>query len=546
MRKLTKLFFGFAVLAVAAACSRELDFSLDRPHLPVVTVTASVEESATTKAFLDEDLKIEWNAGDAISLLSGTSNVRFTARESGLRTAFEHSGSVAEQAWYGLYPYDASAVEAGGVITTTLPTVQTAESASFGRDANLAVAYAQWGKNFYFRNAAAYAKVSFRTEDESAQIRSITVRSLDEKVLLSGKVTLTPTLSDGEVSNVELAVTDGVPYARVEAAEGTFLSPGLDYYIVVAPGALSSGYRVEFETGDGLVFSKDYDGAAYQSAAFRRNTIAPVGRKNLDNYEMEGYYRVHYADSRNHPGAGEYLVAFKMPDGSYRILNEDRTDTYIVKGTQFELSGSGMAFNASYKREQMEGMVAYVFRNAWIPSDEVAFADDEVILSTATPVSVKSYEYGSQYSKTTYYYANVALYNRTDATQVTLTLDQLACTLNASTDAGLLSGTFNTRQSSVNPGGNPNSCSDLVDALLKHATFSGFDDMVKNAAVSALKGDDNKFTGGFTTASHTSKNGVVSVNHFMIKTGDLLSGAQLSDIWLYKKGTKTYSEYKNI
>ena len=65
---------------------------------------------------------------------------------------------------------------------------------------------------------------------------------------------------------------------------------------------------------------------------------------------------------------------------------------------------------------------------------------------------------------------------------------------------------------------------------------------VKNSAISALK-EDNEFTGGFTTASHTSKNGVVSQNHFMIKTEDLLSGAQINNIWVYKWDTHTYAQY---
>ena len=548
MKKLTRLFAAVAALALIHACADEMDFTPDsgRDKGPVFTITASVDD-ASTKTFLDEDGQIEWNAGDAVSLLEVGDNFKFETTESGLRAKFTHTGEMEEKAYYALYPYNASAVFAGGVVTTSIPTVQSAAAGAFS---NLALAWAEWGKPFYFKNAAAWAKVSFKTTDTQARIRKVTVRSLDESVLLSGTVTLTPTLEDGAITDVTAAVTDGVPYASYEAAEGEILSPETDYYILVAPSApdaLAAGYRVEFETEGGVVFSKDYAGEAYKSAQFKRNTIAPVGRKNLDAFSTEGYFRVHYADSKNNPGTGEYLVVRKMDDGSYRILNEDKTDTYIVKGTHFELSGSKMVSDNAYKRQQMEGMVAYVFHNAWLLSSDtaVSYADDELILSSGTPVTVGSYKYSSSYSSSTYYFANVTLYNRTDNIQVTLTLDQLACSLDATTDAGTLSGTFNTRSASVNPAGNANTCSDLVDALLKHASFSGFDSMVKSAAVSALKGDDNKFTGGFTTATHTTNNNVKCVNHFMIKTPDLLSGAQISDIWLYKWGTKTYSEYKN-
>lgn len=543
MKRLTRLFAAVAALTLIHACADEMDFIPDsgRKDALVFTITASVDD-ASTKAFLDEDGMIEWNVGDAVSLLEAGANIRFETTEAGLRAKFTHTGEMEEKAYYALYPYNASAAYAGGVVTTSLPTVQSAAAGDFS---NLALAWAEWGKPFYFKNAAAWAKVSFKTTDTEARIRRVTVRSLDETVLLSGTVTLTPVLEGGVVTDVTVAVTEGVPYASFEAAEGGVLTPETDYYILVAPGALSAGYRVEFETEGGVVFSKDYDGETYKAARFKRNTIAPVGRKNLDAYVSQGYFRVHYADSQNHPGTGEYLVVRKMDDGSYRILNEDKTDTYIVKGTHFELSGTNMVTNEAYKRQQMEGMVAYVFRNAWLPSTDaaVSFADDELILSSGTPVSVSSYKYSSGYSSTTYYFANVTLYNRTDNTQVTLTLDQLACALDATTDSGTLSGAFNTRTASVNPAGNANTCNDLVDALLKHATFSGFDSMVRNAAVSALKGDDNKFTGGFTTATHTTKNNVQCVNHFMIKTADLLSGAQISDIWLYKWGEKTYGDY---
>lgn len=545
MKKLTRLFAAVAALVLFHACADEMDFTPDsgRDKGSVFTITASVDD-ASTKTFLDEDGQIEWNAGDAVSLLEAGANIRFETTETGLRAKFTHTGEMEEKAYYALYPYNASAVFAGGVVTTSIPTVQSATAGGFS---NLALAWAEWGKPFYFKNATAWAKVSFKTADTQARIRKVTVRSLDESVLLSGTVTLTPTLEDGAVTDVTVAVTEGVPYASYEAAEGEILSPETDYYILVAPGALAAGYRVEFETEGGIVFSKDYDGDAYKSAQFKRNMIAPVGRKNLDAFRTEGYFRVHYADSKNHPGTGEYLVVRKMDDGSYRILNEDKTDTYIVKGTHFELSGSKMVSDNAYKRQQMEGMVAYVFHNAWLLSSDtaVSYADDELILSSGTPVTVGSYKYSSSYSSSTYYFANVTLYNRTDNIQVTLTLDQLACSLDATTDAGTLSGTFNTRSASVNPAGNANTCSDLVDALLKHASFSGFDSMVKSAAVSALKGDDNKFTGGFTTATHTTNNNVKCVNHFMIKTPNLLAGAQISSVWLYKWGEKTYGEYIN-
>ena len=541
---------SFAILmALVFSCGSKEDglFIPAEKDNTIVTVSAYVENSPT-KTTLQDDLSIVWNADDAISLLASGVNYEFKTsssnlKDGGLRADFNHEGEIEQQSYYAIYPYNSSATLNGSSITTELPTVQTASANSFGPGANLAVAYADWGKRFKFRNAAAMIKISFKSADSEAPVKSITFRSLNSDILLSGTVQLTPTVADGLVTDVAMTVTSGQPYVTLQAPDGQYLQPDTEYYITAAPAALTSGYRIEFETADGLVFGKDYKTSSYKQSVLSRNKISATGRKNFDNFEITGYFRVRYAESNNHPGTGEYLVVYKMADGSYKIINEDRTDTYIVKGTHFELSGSSMVTNAAYKRQQMEGMVAYVFRNAWLSSanaeDNITFADDELIMSAA-PIGLQVNSY--KVSSTTYYYTNVTLYNRTDNTNITLTLDNLTCNLGTS-DAGTVNGKFNTKSASTNPGGNPNTCNDLVEALLKHATFSGFDSMVKNAAVSALKGDDNAFTGAFTTATHTTKNGIVCKDHFMIKTADLLSGASLSDIWIYKYDTKTFGYY---
>lgn len=562
MKRFTRFLTYASILALVFSCSSK-DEGFIAPEQETgntfVSILADVE-STPTKTSLNEDLSVVWNSTDAISLLASGTNYQFTTnasllKEEGHRATFVHDGDIEEQGYYALYPYNSAASFSGSAITTELPAIQTAAAGSFGPGANLAVAYADWGKSFKFKNAAAMIKISFKTTDANAAIKSITFRSLDESILLSGSVSLTPTVADGAVTNVAMTVTSGQPYVTLQAPSGETLQPNTEYYIAAAPAALTSGYSIEFETEDGVKCTRDYAESAHKSAVLQRNTISSTGKKNLDNYEISGYFRVRYAESNNnHPGTGEYLVVYKMPDGSYRILDENGTDTYIVKGTHFELSGSTMISNDAYKRTQMLGMVSYVFRNAWLSSsnstDNISFADDELILSSSPiGIEVGSYTASSgSYSTKTYYYANVMLYNRVDNTQVKLTLDQLALSLGSSND-GTIGGKFNTRAASVNPNGNPNTCTDLVNALMLHAKFEkfgiDFTSSVKNSAVSALQGNDNSFTGGFSTVANTSKNGVVSQNHFMIKTADLLSGASLSNIWLYKYDTKTYAYYIN-
>ncbi|MBR5735986.1 MAG: hypothetical protein IKX60_04240 [Bacteroidales bacterium] len=565
MKRLAKV-FGFAALMLfVISCTENIvpESGISGNDKTVVTISASTEQSASsTKTSLNDDVKIVWTAGDGIALLAPGVNYEFRTSESllkdgGLRADFTHEGSIAKQSYYAVYPYSSSASFNGTTITAELPTEQTAVAGSFAEGANLAVAYSDAGNSFKFKNAAAMVKISFKAA-AGAHIRKITFRSLDENVLLSGSVALTPTLQDGAVSNVSLAVTSGVPYVSLVGPSGADLSPETDYYIAVAPAALTSGYAIEFEDEDGLTFSKTYTDAS-NKATLQRNVISPTGKKNFDNYEIEGWWRVHNAElqSANHPGVGNYLVVKKISDSDYRILDENGSDTYVVKGSAngFELSGSRMVLSSDYKQKTMESIVAFVFRNAWISSSSsssISKANDEMILSSdALGIDVGSYKSSSK----TYYYANIILYNRHDNQQITVTLDNLACSLTS--DEGFITGNFNTKATSTNPNGNPNTCDDLVEALMLNAgDFSGYRSTVVNAAKSAIKGDDNKFTAGgwstkvysratITSGSYTTIIGanLNYSNHFMMKTSSLLKGASTSAITLYKKGTKTYAYY---
>lgn len=567
MKRFARIAAFAAIMCVVFSCADDNDFSLrNDDKKPVVTISASVEQSVSTKTEFNDDMTIVWTAGDGISVFDEGTGANYEFRtseallkEGGIRADFTHEGSIMEKDYFALYPYNPNAAISSNYITTTLPTEQTAVAGNFGQGANLALAYAYWGYSFQFKNLAAMVKISFKTAMEDAHVKKITFRSLDESILLSGDVKINYSVSSRALTDVSLEVTSGVPYVSLVGPSGADLAPETDYYIAVAPAALSSGYVIEFETEEGLVFSRKYEEAG-NKGTLQRNVISPTGRKNFDNYELEAWWRVHNAEleSANHPGVGNYLLVKKVGENDYRILDERGSDTYILKGgaNGFELSGSRMVLSSDYKKKMMEAIVAYVFRNAWISSasaSSVSVANDEMIVSSdvGLGVNVGSYKSSSKY----YYYANIILYNRVDNLQTTVTLDNLTCSLTS--DEGTISGNFNTKSTSTNPDGNPNTCDDLVEALMYNAgDFSGYRNTVVSAAKSAIKGDDNKFnSGGWSTKvysrSTVTGGGYTTLlganlnysNHFMIKTSSLLSGAETSGITLYKKGAKTYGNY---
>ena len=195
MKKQKAIFAVLAVLFAATACQKEFSFQDEPVAKETVPAEFTIEASVDvndTRAFLDETGDIFWNEGDALAVFQGSKAepYLFVTEEEGLSCSFTYQGELkAEDGdFLALYPYNAEARQSStGVITTVLPCEQTAAAGTFGKDANLAVAYAPFRQPMSFKNAAAYAKVSFKTTDQNAAVTKITIRSVDESILLSGR-----------------------------------------------------------------------------------------------------------------------------------------------------------------------------------------------------------------------------------------------------------------------------------------------------------------------------------------------------------------------
>ncbi len=553
MKKQKAIFAVLAVLFAATACQKEFSFQdesvVEEPVPAEFTIEASVDVN-DTRAFLDETGDIFWNEGDALAVFQGSKAepYLFVTEEEGLSCSFTYQGELkAEDGdFLALYPYNAEARQSSaGVITTVLPTEQTAAAGTFGKDANLAVAYAPFRQPMSFKNAAAYAKVSFKTTDQNAAVTKITIRSVDESILLSGTVTLTPTILDDAVTDVATVVTDGVPYASVVAPAGTTLTPDTDYYIVVAPAALTSGYSIEFATSDGLTFSKDYTGSTYNAATFKRNNIAPVGKKNLDKFEtpLEGYWRL---TSQEEFGEGSYLFGYPMGDGNIRIFDESKTDCFISGGTDLVNKFSNVSLYSllsvwnrwtagGESPTIMRHYVMWAFRNAYVDTDSgtsvtgFTYVGDDLILNPndkfRLPVDADNtlsmklgYKSGGQQ------YKNVQL---------------SGCTLNLDENGGGKVVGRITEQSIEN----------LIDIfyISKGSSFTMFASKA-DALTAAKKACDKDTTVGFCTVEQTTNAGDKMNNMYMIQNYHICSSPAPAAIWLYKKGIKavSYLKYKEI
>lgn len=113
-----------AIAAAVLAASSCLNESEQLPQTDGKVFTAAFAEGET-KAVLKpgvETSAVEWETTDHVSILAGESNWDYAAEAAGTTTTLKYvSESAQGDKFYALYPYEATATLADGVITTTLP-----------------------------------------------------------------------------------------------------------------------------------------------------------------------------------------------------------------------------------------------------------------------------------------------------------------------------------------------------------------------------------------------------------------------------------------
>lgn len=236
MRKLS-YFAALVVAMVAVSCAKEIDAPVADG---TVKFTASFD-SAASKAVLKpgaDQSKVEWEAGDQVSVLAADANYLYAAQTPGASTTLvtEATGVPADAQFYAVYPYDADATLAEGVITTELPAEQTAVLGSFST--HLAVAQAA-GTKLAFKNVCGLVKVNVSAENVT-------------KVVFEG--------NSGEIvaGAVNVTVADAPTWAAVAeqgatsvslvAASGTFAKG--DYYFAILPQTFAAGFKVTAYKGE--------------------------------------------------------------------------------------------------------------------------------------------------------------------------------------------------------------------------------------------------------------------------------------------------------
>ncbi len=239
MRKLN-LFAALVVAMTAVSCVKEMQTETPVPEVGgAVTFEASF--GAATKASLElgeTESKVAWDAGDQVGVFAGEGNYLYAAESAGYSTTLltEATDVPAEGPYYAVYPYDAEAVFADGVITTTLPAVQTAVLGSF--TTHLSVAQAAENK-FAFKNVCGLVGVKVDAEN----VTKIVLEGNNGEIV-AGAINVTV----ADAPTWKAVAEQGSTSVTLAPAEGT-LAKGV-YYFAVLPQTFEKGFNVKAYKGD--------------------------------------------------------------------------------------------------------------------------------------------------------------------------------------------------------------------------------------------------------------------------------------------------------
>ena len=248
-----KLFLG-AVVLLLAACSTKIDegMTLDSEGRTFRGIIAEEE----SRVFLDDQIRLHWNAGDLITLFEGITRnkkYQFMGEDGDNAGEFEFvsqgfgTGNDLDR-YYAVYPYASSTKYVYGTpdyIQYTLPATQTYVAGSVGKDANVMVAITADldDMDLRFRNACSFLLIRLWGV-EGQTVGSITLSSFGGEPL-AGKCQLVPTYGGtptltmtGTTTSITLSCSEGV-------AIGTSEAEATDFWLVLPPATYAGGISVK-------------------------------------------------------------------------------------------------------------------------------------------------------------------------------------------------------------------------------------------------------------------------------------------------------------
>ncbi len=294
----------FAALLALTGCS----ISEIEPATPLEEETAGKKifhavidnEECETRVYLDNKIRIRWNAGDLITLFEGTTrNKQYiflgddgdNAGDFDLNKSGFGSGNDIDR-YYALYPYASSTkyeygdeedVPVPDYIKYTLPDTQTYKEKSIGPGANLMVAVTADLDDFdlKFRNVCSYLRVKLYGTGQT--VGSVAFKGNNGEAL-SGIAAITPVYGGepsisvkGTGTTITLDCGNGVEIAQTKES-------ATEFWLVVPPLNFPNGFTV---TVNGF-YGGSQDFIITNNLTFLRNKYNTITRELAISSEGTG------------------------------------------------------------------------------------------------------------------------------------------------------------------------------------------------------------------------------------------------------------------
>lgn len=279
-----------AALVLLTACQAEKQFQSElkednteqqeSPKTKAPDITAvQGDNNKSTKSTLEVDGEgvgtIYWTPADEINVFYGTTSTHYVSQNTVNATTAVFSTtdvigsteSASENIW-GLYPYNSSAACTGSAVTTTLPATQYGVPGTFDDDLFITVAH-NTSTALTFYNVCGGIKFSLSRSD----ISSITFRGNDDEDI-AGDISLD--FVDGKP---RATVTGGEKSITITPKTGSTFNADEDYYIVLLPCTLSSGFSMTFATQGSTVGTFNY---SEKSVTIKRSIFSK--KTHIDTY----------------------------------------------------------------------------------------------------------------------------------------------------------------------------------------------------------------------------------------------------------------------
>lgn len=217
-----------------------------------------------TRVFVDESVKMHCDADDRISIFNKNTynqEYRFVGQTGDLSGSFKKvsdSGSNSGNPMaivYAVYPYlESTGISNSGVMTLTLPAVQTYRKNSFGPGANTMISATE-DNMLLFKNVGGYLVLKFYGEGVS--VSSIKLEGKNGE-RLSGKATLKPGVDEAPVITMESGVGTSTTLTCETPVElGESKEEATQFWMVVPPTVFKKGFKLTVTDGNGDVFEKE-------------------------------------------------------------------------------------------------------------------------------------------------------------------------------------------------------------------------------------------------------------------------------------------------